>query len=63
VSVPRRTIRHPDPNTITITITIYEHYADGRSNGRLFKRMTDGWNPPLPPDVAAALPAVFLAVA
>jgi hypothetical protein len=48
-----REVRRPNSNAITI----YEEDADGTSHARLFLRRGDGrWDPPLPADVAAALP-------
>jgi hypothetical protein len=48
-----REVRRPSSNAITI----YEQDADGTSHARLFLRRGDGrWDPPLPADVAAALP-------
>jgi hypothetical protein len=32
-------------------ISTFEELADGRHEGRLFYRHTDGWSPPLPADV------------
>ena len=47
-----RQVRRPNANTITV----YDEFLDGRCHARLFHRQADGWHPPLPPDVAAALP-------
>jgi hypothetical protein len=48
-----REVKRPNSNAITI----YEQDADGTCHARLFLRRGDGrWDPPLPADVAAALP-------